>query len=84
MRSSTFTDRWPVPTGVSVGPLRASLFFRIDSSTRGGRAEPSLPIAEAPAISVCHSNPSPVAVKTRTAAATTSGPMPSPGINVIE
>ncbi len=45
---------------------------------------PSLPIAAAPAFSVCQSKSRPVAVRTRTAAATTSGPMPSPGINVIE
>ena len=71
-----------MPTGVSVGPLSAIRFLRTDSSTRGGNADPSEPRVEAPAFSVSQSKSMPVAESTRTAAATTSGPMPSPGMRV--
>ena len=42
MRSATFTLRKPVPTGVVIGPLMATLFFRIESSTCVGERRPVL------------------------------------------
>ena len=41
MRSATFTDRNPVPTGVVSGPFRATLLRWMDSSTDSGRGVPS-------------------------------------------
>ena len=37
MRISTFTLRKPVPTGVVMGPLMATLFLRIESRTCVGQ-----------------------------------------------
>ena len=71
-----------MPTGVSVGPFKATLFLRTESRTCWGRATPSVPMVAAPAFWVSQSKSMPVAVSTRTAAATTSGPMPSPGMRV--
>ena len=41
LRSATFTERKPDPTGVVIGAFIASLFRRIDSSTRSGIGVPS-------------------------------------------
>ena len=40
LRSATFTLRKPVPTGVVIGPLMATLLRRTDSSTCSGSGVP--------------------------------------------
>ena len=57
-------------------------FLRIDSSVDSGSGEPCCGIAPAPAAASSHSIAAPVASTARTAPATTSGPIPSPRINV--
>ena len=82
VRSATFTLRKPVPTGVVIGPFRASMVDRIASSTRSGSGVPSASITPAPACWISHSIGTPVASRTVRAASETSGPMPSPGMRV--
>src|SRR5437660_5550723 len=68
--------------GVARGPLRASLLRRIDSSVSAGMGVPWVGTAPAPAAARSHSSFAPAASMASTAALTTSGPMPSPGISV--
>ena len=73
----------PLPIGVVTGPLRATLFRRIESSSVGGSDWSYRLNAVTPASCRSHSMSTPAAFKMRTTAAVTSGPMPSPGISVI-
>jgi hypothetical protein len=82
MRSATFTLRNPPPTGVDTGPFKATPFFRMDSSTSSGSGEPDASIATVPACCTSQENGTPVASSTRRVASVSSGPTPSPGINV--
>src|SRR5438552_2595086 len=68
--------------GVASGPLSASLLRRMDSSVSAGIGVPWVGIALAPAAARSHSSLHPAASITSTAALTTSGPMPSPGMSV--
>src|ERR1700682_813930 len=81
-RSATFTLRNPLPIGVVIGPLRATLFLRIDASTCSGSGVPNSAMEASPAWWTSQSNSTPVASMTRTAASQISGPTPSPGIRV--
>ena len=47
-RRPTFTETCPPPIGVVVGPFKADLFLRMDSSTAGGRVVPWISWARAP------------------------------------
>ena len=82
VRIATLTERKPVPTGVVSGPLRPTLFLRSESRTRCGSGVPSACITSAPAFCTSQSISTPVASMARHVAAASSGPMPSPGINV--
>src|SRR5581483_7080201 len=83
LRSATLTERKPPPTGVVIGPLRATPFRRIDSSVCSGRGlPPNCSITSAPACCTSHSNSTPVASSTRRVASVSSGPVPSPGMRV--
>ena len=83
MRSATLTERNPVPTGVVIGPLMATPVWAIDSITESGSGlPPCLAITSAPASRTSQSNSTPVASRTRRVASESSGPIPSPGINV--
>src|SRR5580700_3125367 len=73
----------PLPTGVVSGPLMATLLRRIESSTCFGSGSPNSSITPSPASCTSQSISTPVASMTRRAASLTSGPTPSPGINVI-
>src|SRR5438309_7060276 len=68
--------------GVASGPFGASLLRRIDSSVSAGIGVPWVGTAPAPAAARCHSSRAPAASMTSTAALTTSGPIPSPGMSV--
>src|SRR5918911_3089830 len=68
--------------GVASGPLSASFVRRMDSSVSPGIGVPCVGTAPAPAVTRCHSRRAPDASIASTAAPTTSGPIPSPGINV--
>ena len=46
---ATLTLRNPVPTGVVIGPFRATLFLRMDSMTSSGRGVPDFSMTPAPA-----------------------------------
>src|SRR5215472_209503 len=85
-RSATLIDENPSPTGVVTGPFSATRFCSIDSYSALGMYSPVFANASAPAANVCHSNSTsvaaPAASKTLTTAPETSGPIPSPGINV--
>src|SRR6202158_5065978 len=81
-RSATFTLRNPLPIGVVIGPLRATLFLRMDASTGSGSGVPNLAMAASPACWTSQSNSTPVASRTRTVASQISGPTPSPGTRV--
>src|SRR6202158_26993 len=83
-RSATLTLRNPLPTGVVIGPLRATLFLRMDASTGSGSGVPNLAMAASPACCTSQSNSTPVASRTRTVASQISGPTPSPGTRVTE
>ena len=61
----TFTLRKPVPIGVVIGPLMATLFLRIDSSTCSGSGVPYFSITPAPASAISHSMSTPAASTTR-------------------
>src|ERR1700674_873075 len=81
-RSATLTLRNPLPTGVVIGPLMATLFFRIEASTCSGSGVPNSAIEASPACWTSQSNSTPVDSRTRTVASQISGPTPSPGIRV--
>ena len=82
LRSPTFTERNPVPTGVVSGPLSASAFLRMLSTVASGSGVPVASTAAIPASSSSQLNRSPVASSTRTVWAVISGPIPSPGMRV--
>src|ERR1700737_2955199 len=83
-RSATFTLRNPLPIRIVIGPLRATLFLRIDASTCSGSGVPNSAIALSPAFWTSQSNWTPVASSTLTLASQISGPTPSPGTRVTE
>ena len=68
--------------GVSIGPFRATPFSRIDESARAGNTSPVRSNARTPISWTSQRTSTPVAMTTRRAASTTSGPIPSPGISV--
>src|SRR5207248_6012637 len=79
---ATLTLRKPLPIGVVIGPLSATLFLRIDSRTWDGSGVPNSLTARSPACWTSQSNCTPVASRTRTVASQISGPTPSPGTRV--
>ena len=81
-RSRTLTLSNPLPIGVSTGPFNATRFRRTDSMTSSGSDDPDKSCAGPPTTNLSHSIRTPAASTMRTTAAQTSGPMPSPGINV--
>ena len=83
MRRPTLTLVKPSAIGVVTGPLSATLFRLIESSRPVGSDWPKRLKAMTPASCRSQSIARPAAVKIRTTAAVTSGPMPSPGIRVI-
>src|SRR5712692_10035123 len=81
LRSATFTDRKPTPTGVVIGPFSATPASRIASRTSGGSGLPPYrSMTSAPASRTSQSNSTPVASRTRRVASVSSGPVPSPGM----
>src|SRR5688572_5056454 len=82
LRSPTLTLVNPSPIGVVHGPLSATLFRVIESSSSAGSVWPVFSNAVTPASCRSQSIATPVASSTDVTAAVTSGPMPSPGINV--
>src|SRR3954451_768830 len=81
LRSATLTERNPPPTGVVIGPFRATPVSRIASRTSGGSGLPPWrSITSAPASRTSHSSSAPVASRTRRVASVSSGPVPSPGM----
>src|SRR2546423_3639752 len=83
LRSATLTERKPPPTGVVIGPFRATPASRTASSTCGGSGLPPYrSITSVPASWTSQSNSTPVASRTRRVAAVSSGPVPSPGMRV--
>src|SRR5436305_13163420 len=69
--------------GVVIGPLSATPFRRIESSTCSGSGLPPYSsITSVPACCTSQSNSTPVASRTRRVASVSSGPVPSPGIKV--
>ena len=76
------TERNPVPTGVVIGALRATLVRRHDSMTLSGTGVPSLAMMSTPASSTSHWMSTPVASMQNLVASASSGPTPSPGIRV--
>src|SRR2546430_2111210 len=82
-RRPTLTERKPPPTGVVIGPLSATPVRRIESSVWSGKGfPPNWSITSAPACCTSQSNSTPVASRTRRVASVSSGPVPSPGVNV--
>src|SRR5918996_1985050 len=81
-RRATFTLRNPVPTGVVMGPLMATPFSRIELRTWSGRGVPYSSMTSAPACWTSQSKATPVPSRTRRVASDSSGPTPSPGMNV--
>ena len=69
--------------GVVSGPLRPTVLRSIESSSAWGSVVPWRSRAVTPASCRSHSISAPEAVRIRTTAADTSGPMPSPGMSVI-
>ena len=84
LRSATLTLGNPPPMGVVTGPLRPTLVRSIDSMTWGGSTWPDFDMMLAFKSARCQSMATPVALTARMVASATSGPMPSPGINVTE
>ena len=82
LRSATFTLRKPLPTGVVIGPLIATLVRRIESSTCCGSGVPYSSITSRPASCTSQTMGTLVAAITVSSAAASSGPVPSPGIRV--
>ncbi len=76
------TERNPVPTGVVIGALSATLVRRHDSITLSGTGVPTLAMMSTPASSTSQSMATPVASMQNLVASASSGPTPSPGINV--
>src|SRR5258708_17665324 len=83
LRSPTFTLVKPSPIGVVTGPFSATLFLFTDSRSCGGSDWPKRLNAITPASCGSHAISRPAAVKMRTTASVTSGPIPSPGIRVM-
>src|SRR5260221_2803646 len=83
LRRPTLTERKPPPTGVVIGPFRATPFARIESRTwPGSGLPPYSSITSVPDCWTSESNSTPVASSTRRVASVSSGPVPSPGIRV--
>src|SRR5688572_17434963 len=82
-RSPTLTLVNPSPTGVVTGPFNATLFRRTDAMSSSGSGEPDFSSAGTPASNGSQVIDTPAASMIDTTADVTSGPMPSPGINVI-
>src|ERR1035438_7340446 len=82
LRSSTLMLEKPPPIGVVTGPFNPTRVRSMDSLSSLGMYSWYFSKASAPAAKLSHSNLTPVASRIRTLAFTTSGPMPSPGINV--
>src|SRR3954466_11436483 len=82
LRSATLIERYPSPTGVSSGPLRAMRVRLMESSVSSGIGSPYLATADMPATCSSHSMSAPAASRSRTVARLIDGPMPSPGIRV--
>ena len=80
--SVTLTLLNPLPTGVVIGPFIAILFFLIDSITWSGNGVLYSSITFRPAFTISQLISMPVASTTLTIDLDTSGPIPSPGINV--
>src|SRR3954454_4389854 len=68
--------------GVARGPLRQRRFSRMEARVSSGSGAPWRGMAPAPASRGSQAISAPVASTARTAASTTSGPIPSPLINV--
>ena len=83
LRSVTLADFSPKPTGVPSGPLSTTRVLLIESIVSCGTPE-AMPClnTRSPACRSIQSMPTPVALTISTAAATHSGPIPSPGITV--
>ena len=87
LRIVTFRDRNPPPTGVVIGPFRATTYSRIAPRVASGSISPYWNIAFSPAGTGYHAifrrppDASTAASTARTPARTTSGPIPSPSIN---
>ncbi len=73
----------PVPIGVVIGPFKAILFLLIDSITLSGRGVPSFSIQSLPAFCISQLISRLQTESTDKTASVISGPIPSPGINVI-
>ena len=82
-RRPTFTLVNPWPIGVVTGRLSATLFLRTESMSATGSAWPVRSNAIRPAACSSHAIETPLVSRMRTTASVTSGPIPSPGINVI-
>src|SRR5882724_8477425 len=65
------------------GPLSATLFERMESSTSFGSGSPNRARASEPTTSFSHSTSTPAHSMIETTEAVTSGPIPSPGRRVI-
>src|SRR5215472_6833992 len=72
----------PPPIGVVTGPFKPMPVRSIDSVSALGMYSPYLANASEPAANDSHSILTPEASTMRVAARVTSGPIPSPGINV--
>src|ERR1700691_109354 len=81
-RRCTLIERHPSATRVSSGPLSATRVRLSDSISASGTGVPKRRNAFIPAACRSHSSLIPVASITASAALTTSGPTPSPGIKV--
>ena len=82
VRSATFTERNPVPTGVVIGALMHVFVARIDASTSSGNGVPRDAITSTPASTSRQSNCTPVASNTSLVTCASSGPVPSPRMRV--
>jgi len=74
--------RNPVPMGVVIGPLRATLVRRQEAKTLSGSGVPAVFIMSSPASTCSHVMSTPVAAITFLTTVHISGPVPSPGISV--
>ncbi len=83
MRRPTFTLVKPSPMGVVTGPLSATRVRFTESSSSTGSAVLWRSKATMPASWRSQSMATPATCRMRSTASVTSGPMPSPGINVI-